>query len=111
MNCPTTETLEQLALGFLEDPAPVRTHAAACPACTERLKVLVADHGALAAAAKDVRLPKVPVPSGTSAVSAWTSWIDSYGTPSRVATICGKTVLWACPWVCAPVNAVIRPSG
>ena len=44
-------------------------------------------------------------------MSAWYQPIDSYGTPSSVATICGKTVLWACPWLCAPVYAVTRPSG
>ena len=58
-----------------------------------------------------LRLPNVPVPSGTSAVSAWTSWIDSYGTPSSVATICGKTVLCPWPWLCDPVNTVTEPVG
>ncbi len=62
MNCPTTETLERLALGFHEDPAPLRAHAAACAACAARLKLLGADHAALEAAAKAVRLPRVPRP-------------------------------------------------
>ncbi len=62
MNCPTTETLEQLALGFLEDAAPVREHAAGCASCAARLKALGAEHAALAAAAKAVALPQVPRP-------------------------------------------------
>jgi Ca-activated chloride channel family protein len=62
MTCPTTETLEQLALGFLEDAEPVRKHAAGCAACASRLKLLAGEHAALGAAAKAVRLPQIPRP-------------------------------------------------
>ncbi len=62
MICPTTETLEKLALGFLEDPAPAAAHAASCPACAKRLEVLGGEHAALAAAAKGVALPRLQPP-------------------------------------------------
>ena len=63
MNCPPMETLEQLALGFVEDEAPLRAHAKACAACTARLAALGADHAALAVAAKAVALPKLRKPA------------------------------------------------
>ncbi|HLF95119.1 MAG TPA: von Willebrand factor type A domain-containing protein [Planctomycetota bacterium] len=62
MICPTTETLERLALGFLEDEAPVRAHVKGCATCATRMKVLGGDHAALTAAAKDVRLPRIAEP-------------------------------------------------
>ncbi len=63
MNCPPIDILEQLALGFLEDEAPVRAHATSCAACTQRLATLGADHAALAAAAKAVALPQIRKPA------------------------------------------------
>lgn len=62
MNCPSIDTLERLALGFLEDEEPVRAHATSCAACAKRLEALGLDHAALAAAAKEVELPEVRRP-------------------------------------------------
>jgi Ca-activated chloride channel family protein len=65
MSCPTTDTLEQLALGFLEDEAGVRQHAKGCRACARTLEILGGEHAALATAAKDVRLPRIAPPRAT----------------------------------------------
>ncbi len=62
MSCPTTETLERLALGFLEDEAPVRAHVKGCAACASHLKTLAGEHAALTAAAKQVQLPRIAAP-------------------------------------------------
>jgi Ca-activated chloride channel homolog len=62
MTCPTNDTLEQLALGFLEPEADVRGHLKACPTCAKRMAALGDDHAALATAAKDVAVPKVLKP-------------------------------------------------
>jgi Ca-activated chloride channel homolog len=69
MNCLTSDTLERLALGFLEDESTARAHVASCAACAKRLSGLDADHAALAAAAKDVAIPKVRKPA-----PAWKPW-------------------------------------
>jgi Ca-activated chloride channel homolog len=71
MNCLTSDTLERLALGFLEDASSARTHVASCAACAKRLSGLDADHAALAAAAKDVAIPKVRKPAPTF---RWMPW-------------------------------------
>jgi len=63
MSCPTTETLERLALGFLDDPAPTQTHLASCTPCKGRMETLVKGHAVLVQAAKAVPLPKVARPA------------------------------------------------
>jgi Ca-activated chloride channel family protein len=68
MTCPPIDTLQRFALGFLEDEAPVRAHVAACAACAKRMTALDADHAALAAAAKDVVLPKLRRPASRPAL-------------------------------------------
>jgi Ca-activated chloride channel family protein len=70
MNCLTSDTLERLALGFLEDETSARAHVAACGACAKRLSALDADHAALRAAAKDVAIPKVRRPAAFN----WKPW-------------------------------------
>ena len=56
------------------------------------------------------RLPKVPMPCLTTAVSPW--WIVTWssGTPNWSASICAKVVSLPCPCGDAPVVALIRPS-
>ena len=73
MNCPTSDTLERLALGFLEDERDARAHVADCAACAKRLSALDADHAALAAAAKDVAVPRVRKPGPRP--FAWKPWV------------------------------------
>ncbi|HEX7898423.1 MAG TPA: von Willebrand factor type A domain-containing protein [Planctomycetota bacterium] len=70
MNCLTSDTLERLALGFLEDERSARAHVAACAACAKRLTALDADHAALSAAAKDVAIPPVRRPAAFN----WKPW-------------------------------------
>jgi Ca-activated chloride channel family protein len=62
MSCPTVDTLERLALGFLDDEAPVRSHVTGCAACAKQMDALAGDHAAIAAAAKDVRVPRIAEP-------------------------------------------------
>src|SRR5712692_8595312 len=56
------------------------------------------------------RLPKVPTPLRTRAVSPWTTLTMSMGICSSSATSCAKAV--SCPWPCEaePVSTVTRPS-
>jgi len=57
-----------------------------------------------------LRLPKVPMPDLTRAVSPCTTVTRSMGTCSSSATSWAKTV--SCPWPCdaEPVSTVTRPS-
>jgi len=59
MSCPTNETLERLALGFLDDERDVRKHTDACAECAKTLSHMRTGHEALTAAAKRVKLPSL----------------------------------------------------
>ena len=56
------------------------------------------------------RLPKVPMPCFTTAVSPWWTVTWSNGTPNWSASICAKVVSLPCPCGETPVVALIRPS-
>jgi Ca-activated chloride channel family protein len=98
MNCPTTETLERLALGFLEDEAPVRAHLSACAPCARRMELLGAEHGALASAAKAVPLPRIRKP-GRKALGRPLAW--------AAAALLGVVLLG---WVLMPSEPARPPS-
>jgi Ca-activated chloride channel family protein len=96
MSCPTTETLEQLALGFLEEPAPVAAHVKSCAACAARMEVLGKEHAALGAAARAVALPKIQPPRARGqyrppfrGVRPWKPFA------AAAACLLGAFVLWA----------------
>ena len=56
------------------------------------------------------RLPNVPMPCFTTAVSPWWIVTCSSGTPNWSASICAKVVSLPCPCGETPVVALIRPS-
>ena len=55
------------------------------------------------------RLPKVPMPLGTTAVSPCSTATSSMGTPSSSETICAKVVSSPWPWGDTPVSTVVLP--
>ena len=57
------------------------------------------------------RLPKVPMPYCTMAVSPWSTMTSSMPTPSSSAAIWAKVVSSPCPWGEAPVMTVTLPVG
>ncbi len=52
----------------------------------------------------------MPCPSGTAAVSEWSSRTASIGTPRVAETIWAKAVSWPWPWGDVPIWAVTVPS-
>ena len=58
-----------------------------------------------------LRLPKVPMPYCTSAVSPWRTEMSSRATPRKSAAICAKLVSSPCPCGEQPVSTVTLPDG
>jgi Ca-activated chloride channel family protein len=103
MNCLTSDTLERLALGFLEDERDARAHVAACAACAKRLSALDAGHAALAAAAKDVVIPRVRKPGPRP--FTWKPWVAA----AFALLVAGAFLLMSPPQESPRAPAAMRP--
>ena len=106
-NCPTRETLERLAYGFLDkkDAASARAHLDACPDCRTLMNDLTADGKALADAAKAVTVPKVPQPS-----RRW-GWFEISVAASAAAIVIAAVCIFAWGPLTAPRQEFLAGPG